>query len=546
MTPEQTFGQGELNGFLDVDDLADRIGLDEDEIAWRKEFLGFDEGDERRLADLEPMLRDNREEIADDFYENVLHYEQTRAIVDRSPKDVDALKKTQQAYLVSLAAGEYDREFFENRARVGKLHEILDMPLKQYVGQYGVYYDLLLERLNERVQQQVVDAIEEWAADRDDRGGGLEQFVGALGLGGADEAGPGLEESFEAAVRDAIDDGMMDVLSLLRIINLDMQVATDTYVDSYARRLEESIERRKRLARDVEADVQAPIEELRSASEEIAGQAQAISNHTATQAENTNRAASELGELSTAIEEVANVADEVSDESERTERLAAEGVDAADEAVAELAAIESATEEITDSVTDLEDRLEAIDAVLERLDDVTRRTTVLAKNAKIEAVRSDGYDDSQTMAVIADEVESFAEGTKSDLAAIERAVESVREDAVETVETTEETVDRIDDGTAQVRETMASLEEIHDAARTTAASMEDVVAATDQQARNVERTASTVEDVAESADRVADAAESVAAASQEQTASLSDVGETVSRLTEEGDAERRPVYRRIE
>jgi len=116
--------------------------------------------DERRLSALEPLVQANAEAIADDFYENVLHYEQTRAIVDRSPKDVDALKQTQQAYLVSLAAGEYDREFFMNRARIGKLHELLDMPLKRYVGQYGVYYDLILSRLNERVQQQVVDAIE--------------------------------------------------------------------------------------------------------------------------------------------------------------------------------------------------------------------------------------------------------------------------------------------------------------------------------------------------------------------------------------------------
>ena len=105
MQSQQTFGRGGLNGFLDVDELVDRIGLDEDEIAWRKEFIGFDEDDERRLSALEPLVQANAEAIADDFYENVLHYEQTRAIVDRSPKDVDALKQTQQAYLVSLAAG---------------------------------------------------------------------------------------------------------------------------------------------------------------------------------------------------------------------------------------------------------------------------------------------------------------------------------------------------------------------------------------------------------------------------------------------------------
>ncbi|WP_440763393.1 protoglobin domain-containing protein [Natronorubrum sp. DTA7] len=461
MNPEQSFGQGGLNGFLDADDLVDQIGLDDDEIAWRKAYIGFDAEDERRLRDLESLLRENQHQIADDFYDNVLQYDETRAIVDRSPKGVDALKRTQRAYLVSLATGTYDQQFFANRARIGKLHELLDMPLKQYVGQYGVYYELLLERLDERVQQQVVDAIEAWAAERDTDEAGFGGLVSALGFG--DDGGEtGLEESFEETVRAAVDDGMMDVLALLRLLNLDMQIATETYVDSYARRLEESIERRERLAGEVEADVQQPIEELHEASESVATRAETISSHTATQATKTNRAATELGELSAAVEEVASVTDEVRQESDRTEQLAAEGVDAADDALAELEAIEDATTAVSRSVADLEEQTREIDAVVDRLDALAERTTVLAKNAKIEASRTDGRGTgSQTMGVIADEVESFAEQTKRDLAAIETAVEEVRDDAIETVETTEETVDRVDDGTDRVRETMASLEEIH-------------------------------------------------------------------------------------
>lgn len=543
MDPKQTFGQGGLNQFLAADELIDRIGLDTDEIAWRKEFVGFDEADERRLADLETLLRENQNEIADDFYDKILQYKQTRDVIDRSPKGVESLKQTQRAYLVSLSTGEYDQSFFANRARVGKLHEILDMPLKHYVGQYGVYYTLLLHQLNERAQEQVVDAIEEWVEEQDSDGSGLGGFVNALGFGGDDDD-EGLEESFEETVRDAVDDGMMDVLSLLRIINLDMQIATDTYVDSYAQRLEDSIERRQRLAREVEKDVQGPIEELHEAGGVIASRAQTISSHTAAQARNTNQAATELGELSAAVEEVASVANEVRSESKRAEQLTAEGVDAADDALDELEAIEGATEDVTQSAADLETRTEEIDAVLERLDDVAERTTVLAKNAKIEASRS-GDSNSGTMGVIANEVESFAEQTKRDLAAIEDAVEGVRRDAMKTVETTEETAERIDDGTDRVRETMDSLEEIHAAVGQTATKMEDIAAATDQQARNVESAATTVEEISQTADQVADATESVAAASEEQTASLQSVGETVSRLTDENDEEEQPVYEQV-
>ncbi|WP_254762186.1 globin-coupled sensor protein [Natrinema marinum] len=546
MQPAETFGRGGLNGFLDVDELVDRIGLDDAEIAWRKEFIGFDADDERRLSELEPLLRDNREEIADDFYENVLRYEGTREVVDRSPKGVDALKQTQQAYLVSLATGDYDRSYFQNRARIGKLHELLDMPLKHYVGQYGVYYDLILSRLNERVQDRVVDAIEEWAEEREAQreGSGLERFVGALGLGDEDDGADGLEDSFEEAVRGAIDDGMMDVLSLLRIINLDLQIATDTYVDSYAQRLEESIERRERLAREVERDVQQPITDLYDSSQVVARRAEAISDHTESQAAGVTRAANELNEVSAAVEEVASVADEVREESDRTERLAADGVDAADDALDELEAIEDATDRVAEAVDALAERTDEIDEVVERLDDLAERTTVLAANAKIESSRGDAG--GETMGVIASEVRSFAEQTKSDLSEIESAVEAVREEAAATVETTEETVARVDAGTDRVRETVDSLEAIHESAEETAAGMEDVAAAADQQARGVEVAAETLEDLSNSADQVASAAESVAAASEQQTASLREVRDSVARLTDdESDAEP-PVYERVE
>ncbi|MFA9417245.1 protoglobin domain-containing protein [Natrinema sp. HArc-T2] len=547
MQPEQTFGKGGLNGFLDVDELVDRIGLDEDEVEWRKHFIGFDETDQQRLSDLEPLLRDNRQEISDDFYENILQYEGTRKVINRSPKGVEALKQTQQAYLVSLATGDYDLSYFENRTRIGKLHEMLDMPLKHYVGQYGVYYDLLLSRMNERVQDQVVDAIEEWAAERDAESdeGGLGKVVGALGFGGSDDdIDDGLEESFEAAVRDAIDDGMMDILSLLRIINLDMQIATETYVDSYAKRLEESIEQRKRLASEVETDVQAPLSELHESGEVVAKRAEAISQHTESQAAGVTRAARELDEVSAAVEEVASVADQVSKESDRTEQLAAEGVEAADDALDELEAIENATDRVAEAVDSLAERTEEIDEIVDRLDDLAERTTVLAANAKIESSRGGG--DGDTMGVIANEVRSFAEQTKSDLAEIEDTVEAVREDASATVATTEETVTRVDAGTDRVRETVHSLESIHESAQQTATGMEDVTAAADQQARGVEATAETLAELSQSADKVANAAESVAAASQEQTASLREVRDSVARLTDDEQETEPPVYEQVD
>ncbi|WP_254864435.1 globin-coupled sensor protein [Halovivax gelatinilyticus] len=545
MTDIPTFGRGGLNSFVDVDELVERIDLTDDEIAWRKEFVGFDEEDEQRLSKLNPLLRAEQDAIADDFYENLLRYEGTREIFERSPKDVEALKQTQRAYLHSLSTGEYDRAYFENRARVGKLHELLDMPLKYYVGQYGVYYDLLLDRLNDRVQGRVVEEIEEWAAEREAEDGGLGRLAGVFGIG-VDDGGDDLERSFERTVRSAIDDGMMDVLSLLRIINLDLQVATDTYVDSYASRLEAAIERRNRLAAAVEADVRAPIDELHDASEVVAARAEAISSHAANQATAIEQSASEIGAVSAAIEEVTSVADDVRTESERAERLAADGADAADDALDELDGIERAAADVRAAVASLEAHADEISSVVARLDEIATQTSILAKNAEIEAARSGaGSETNRALRVIADEIDSFATRTRADLGAIEETAKDVGEELEETIETAEETVERVDVGSARIRETVASIETVHEAVCATAAGMDEVVAATDQQARSVQSIADSLDELGDAADNVAGAAESVAAASQEQTASLGAVSGAVERLTMDVEGDSQPVYERV-
>ena len=159
------FGQGGLNDGLDVGELVDEIGLDGDEIAWRKEFVGFDDEDERRLSRYEDAFAENAEQIADDFYENLTGHQQTVDVIGRSEKGLEQLKRTQSAYLVTLAEGEYGAEYFADRARIGKIHDMLEMPMKHYLGQYGVYYDLILPLIGDRLIDSLTERLSGAATD---------------------------------------------------------------------------------------------------------------------------------------------------------------------------------------------------------------------------------------------------------------------------------------------------------------------------------------------------------------------------------------------
>jgi PAS domain S-box-containing protein len=221
----EQFGRGGLNEHVEIDDLVDEIELDAEEIAWRKDFLDFDADDVANLRTFSELFRTRSAEAADRFYEHVLSYDESRAIVDRSPKNIDELKRTQKAYLQTLVTAEYDEAYFESRARVGKLHELLDMPMKLYLGQYDVYYEFVLELVADRLSDRLSTSLASAADAADSSGRDHEQLA--------------IEGSrLEACLRENVEESLDELHSILKIINLDMQVAVDTYLQSRIRETE--------------------------------------------------------------------------------------------------------------------------------------------------------------------------------------------------------------------------------------------------------------------------------------------------------------------
>lgn len=217
------FGQGELNERVDADQLVERIGLDAQEIAWRKEFIDFDEDDCERLEQYATLFEENADVIADSFYDHLTEFAETNEIFDRSPKSVDQLKFTQRAYLTTLASGTYDEAYFRDRARIGKLHDLLGMPMKHYLGQYNVYYGLLFslatERLHERIADTVADELERSGADGDSTAAEVDSTA-------VDS------DRMTRRLYEDVEEGLDELHSVLKILNLDIQVAVDTYMQS--------------------------------------------------------------------------------------------------------------------------------------------------------------------------------------------------------------------------------------------------------------------------------------------------------------------------
>ena len=118
--------------------LLAQIGIDEDEIARRKQFLSFDERDAETLAALHPALQSRREQLTEIFYEHLLKFPELRPLLGDEAK-LSRLKQAQSAYFAELTSGNYDLPYVENRLHIGLVHQRVGLTPKWYMSAYCKY-----------------------------------------------------------------------------------------------------------------------------------------------------------------------------------------------------------------------------------------------------------------------------------------------------------------------------------------------------------------------------------------------------------------------
>ena len=478
---------------VDGDELLDRLGIDGPDIERRKRYAGFDARDAERLSAVADDVDGVIDGLVTEFYEHIETDPSVRRVLERSSLQMPALRAGQQRYLQRLVAEEtYGREYFADRARVGRLHDLLGLGPDAYLSQYVIYYEGLFDVLAERAVASV-DAVAP-----------TEENTGDVGAIDGTEASP---------VVDAVDQFRREALSVIKAVTLDQGIAIDTYVESYSRKAEREARRQRELACDVAERIAEPVGDLAETTESVAVRGDQIDQLAGAQADRMRELARETDEMTATVEEVARNAASAADATNTADQEASAGNEVVQGTIQSIRSLADEVERASGVINRVSGDSENIGKVVEVINEIAEQTNLLALNAAIEAARAG--EAGRGFAVVADEVRTLAQRTQKSTDEIRQMIETLQQGAGEAVQVMESGREQATATVETAGKAGEALENINDAVSTITDMNQQIASAAEEQSATADEINRNVTNITQVADETNVGAQELGTASEE-------------------------------
>lgn len=266
---------------------------------------------------------------------------------------------------------------------------------------------------------------------------------------------------------------------------------------------------------ELEAGFDALAVQLRSLVEEVrlvGGQLESTSAEVLERAEQEISAASEQAsslvaatasteQLRATTSSIAQQAKTVAEMATTVQSSVGDGKGAMDAARQSMEAIRSGSEDAARKAEELSEASRTIVEVVGMINEIARRTKILAVNAAIEAARAEGL--GAGFNVVAAEVRLLADSVVDSTKQIEATMGEFDSAIKGIVDMTEQQERRVEDGAARIADADAVMLEVGALAREAANAAQEIAFGAQQQQAGTEQVAARVQDVADAAERAA-------------------------------------------
>src|SRR5689334_20940418 len=103
-----------------------------------KRYVRFDAADEAALRELHTLVAPDFTAIAETFYARILDHENARTALVGGESQVGRLKVTLVAWMDKLLRGPWDEDYYELRAKIGRVHVRIKLPQHYMLGAMNV------------------------------------------------------------------------------------------------------------------------------------------------------------------------------------------------------------------------------------------------------------------------------------------------------------------------------------------------------------------------------------------------------------------------
>lgn len=141
------------------DDVLEGSDITLEELRRRKEFLEFGDTDVERLVSLRKFAQQSVPTIVEEFYKLIMSHSESRSFF-QDPQVLNRVKQAQTRQFEEHTSGSYEREYAAYRIKIGRIHQNIGLKFDIYLGAYRRYLESFARHLFNEFKNEPAKALE--------------------------------------------------------------------------------------------------------------------------------------------------------------------------------------------------------------------------------------------------------------------------------------------------------------------------------------------------------------------------------------------------